>query len=1162
MKTRVTWPASVLLLFLMASAQAAETPGGTYADWARHRDAVARDGAAERFYVLGESGRADAPVPNQAGDRSEPLSFHLDAVPGAARDGFKLVPGRWPGHPAVRLDQGHFAARAPGGTSGAFTATLWFRALGQGARRGNDGATDGMLLAMGNGYYEGWRVTTASPSRRLGFEIGRPAGSARCDTEAVAGGVWHHLAATWDGRAMRLYLDGAPAAEGTYAGPYTAPGRADPDGRGEFRVGYAGSGIGSAVLDVDEAALYRRALSAQEVFEDAYFYAPLTGGQRAHWAAADADTSRRDFPAARRELAALLGSGGLHPDIAALARLRLCDLDRRAGEVGRAASELQAVLGAPRIATRLRRQAQERLVVVLADGAGASLPRGLYDQALSSPEVTPEERRTLRLDLGHSLAAAKDYAAARAEYGRIAAAPDAPPEWRRLARLCAARTFVRAGDYAGAQAAYQRIRERPDAPPGSMAARAELAEADERLGEVARLRAGRAAADPLAGRTRPAPRPAPGLTLYVAPDGRDTDVGSRTRPFRTLERARDLIRARRAGGALPLGGVRVLVRGGTYRLRQTFTLSAPDSGEAARPIVYQAAAGETPVFDAGARVAGFGPVRDAAVSARLPASARAHVLQADLRAQGITDLGVFSPGGFGSARGFKTHPQLCLYFNGAAMPLAGWPDVGYAQIAAVAPGAKDTFSYSGDRPALWKDEKDAWLYGYWFYSWADSYEKVGSINAAQKTITLAPPVTTYGDGTASFVKGQRFRAINVLAELDRPGEWYLDRDSGLLYFYPPSDPAKAAVEVSVFEGPALDMEGVSHVSLEGLTWQNGRGDGLILGNCRSCLVAGGAVRRFGGNGVQILGGERDGLLGCDVDTLGRGGTVVTGGDRRTLRPGGHFIENCHIHHFSLIDHTYTPAVLLSGVGNRIAHNRFHDSPSSAMRIEGNDNLIEYNDVGHVLRESDDQGASDMWADPTYRGNVFRYNYWHDMASGMGVGSAGIRLDDWISGTRIYGNIFRRCADGGFGGVQINQGADNLIENNLFVDCKAAVSGGAGSPDGWKHFLAGTQGQGYLQAVGASGAPYARRYPELARLGVGGINSVHRSVVLNCGTFVKDDQRFELLDNPVAAANPGFADPERGDFSVKPGSPLWNRLSFQPIPFGQIGLYQDAYRRAK
>jgi len=1137
------------------------TPGETGAEWVKHREAVTQDASAVRYYTFeGIRGAADL-VPNLAGDKSGPLSFHLDAAPGAARDDFSLVPGRSPDRPAVRLDQGYFAASAPEVAGRAFTAVLWFRKLGQGAHRGNDGSTNGMLLAMGNGYYEGWRVTTAYPSRRISFEIGRPDGAVGCDTEAVADGVWHHLAATWDGREMRVYVDGEQAAARDYAGPYTAPGGAGPFSSGQFHIGFAGSGIGSVVMDVGEAALYRRALSPEEVFQDAYFDAVLTDDQRTRWAAANAAAARQDDAAARRELKALLSSGGLNPDVGALARLRLADLDRRSGESLSAAALIQTVLEAPSVAARLHRQATEKLLALLQESGGAPLPRSLYDRLLSQPEATPEERLTLRLNLGHSLVAAKDYAGARAQYDRIADGPQSPPAWRRLARLCAARTLVRAGDYARARAAYQRIRATPSAPARSLAALAERDEVDERLGEIARLMAGKPSADPLAGRVRLAKRPAPGLTLYVAPGGEDTGRGTQARPFGTLERARDAVRTLRKGGGLPRGGVCVMVRGGTYRLRKTFTLSAQDSGDADRPVVYRAAEGETPVFDAGAPVRGFGPVRDPAVLARLPAGAPGQVLQTDLKAQGITDFGVFEPGGFASARGFKTHPLLQLYFNGAAMPLAGWPEAGYVQIAAVAPGVKDTFTYAGDRPARWKDEKDAWLYGYWFFNWADSYEKIGAIDAAKKTITLAPPVTTYG-GPTPFLPGQRFRAVNVLSELDHPGEWYLDREAGLLYFYPPSDPARAAVEVSMFDGPALDMQGASYISLEGLTWQNGRGDGLVIHGGASCLVAGCTVRQFGGNGVQIIGGAHHGLLGCDIHTLGRGGTVVTGGDRRTLTPGGHFIENCHIHHFSLVDHTYTPAVLLSGVGNRIAHNRFHDSPSSALRIEGNDNMVEYNDVGYVLRESDDQGASDMWANPTYRGNVFRYNYWHDMGNGLGVGQAGIRLDDWISGVRIYGNVFRRCSDGGFGGVQINQGADNLIENNLFVDCKAAVSGGAGSPEGWKRFLESGQGRGYLQEVRAFAPPYARRYPELVHLSQDSRNTVASSVVLDCGTFLRSEQRFDLLDNSVAAANPGFTDPKRGDFSVKPGTPLWNRLSFQPIPFRQIGLYGDAYRKLK
>ena len=1144
------------------AAPKSENAGGTYSEWIKHREAVRQEASVERYYTFEGLHSAADSVANLAGDKSGPLMFHLDAAPSAGRNEFQVVPGRWAERSAVRIDQGYFTAEAPEVTESGFTATLWFRKLGQGIQRGNGGATDGMLLASGNGYYEGWRVTTAYPSRRVGFEIGRPSGAAGYDTEAVSDGVWHHLAATWDGHTMHVYIDGEPAAAGNYAGSYTPPGGAAKFSSGQFRIGFAGSGIGSVVMDVDEAAFYQRALSPEEVLRDAYFYAPFTDTQMAHWKAAAADADRKEYGPAQNELTTLLTTRALHPDVAALVRLHLCDLYRASGKSLSAANQIGLVLGTPQLAARLHKQALEKLLAVLQESAGAPLPRRLYDTLLSQPEITSADRLAVRLNFGHSLAAAKNYAAARAEYNGIAMSPDATPDERTLARLCAARTWVRAGDYAHAKAAYGLIEAHPGAPPHSMAGQATTAEVDERLGEIARLQAGRPAEDPLAGRVRLAKRPAPGLLLYVAPNGKDTNSGTKTRPLATLERARDAIRAVRHGNGLPKGGVCVIVRGGSYPVRQTFRLSSQDSGDPVHPIVYRAAPGETPLFDAGASVHGFVPVRDTAVLARLPSEAVGSVLQADLKAQGITDFGTFTPGGFGSARGFKTHPLLQLYFNGSAMPLAHWPNEGYIQIAAVAPGAKDTFTYIEDRPTRWNEEKDAWLYGYWFYNWADSYEKIGAIDTSKKTITLAPPVTTYGSGGTSFLKGQRFNAVNVLSELDQPGEWYLDRDTGLLYFYPPSDPAKAKVEVSLFETPVTEMQNVSNVALEGLVWQNGRGDGIIIHGCRSCLLAGCTIRQFGGNGVQIDGGSNDGLLGCDIHTLGRGGTIITGGDRKTLTPGRHFIENCDVYDFSLVDHTYTPAVLLSGDGNRIAHNHFHQAPSSAMRIEGNDNVIEYNDVGKVLRESDDQGASDMWADTTYRGNVFRYNYWHDMGNGQGVGQAGIRLDDWISGVHIYGNVFQRCADGGFGGVQINQGADNLIENNLFIDCKAAVSGSAGSADNWQRFLTGAQGKGYLQAVNALQPPYAQRYPELTKLGQNSRNSVERNIVLNCGTFLRDDQHFDLLDNAVTSANPGFTAPDNRDFSVQPGTSLWNRLSFQPIPFQQIGLYYDGYRRGK
>lgn len=1118
--------------------------GGAYADWVQHRNAVQRDPSILRFYTFDGMKSARDAVQNLAGDRSEPFVYHAEQTPKDGMDTFRIVPGRWPGKTAVHLDQGYFVAKAPDFGSRSFTAELWFRPHGQGAHHGNDGATNAMLLAVGNGYYEGWRVTASYPTAHIAMEIGRPPVSvgSNSQTPPVTGNTWRHLAATWDGHAMQVYLDGALAATTDYDGAYTPP------ANGEFRVGFAGSGVGSADFDVDEVALFGRALSAADVFRDAYFYGHITPGQATQWVEANAALARNDAATADRMLTSLLRMPNLNADIAVLYGMRRCEALRREGHTAEAATELfRLAKSSPRWAGQIRAD----LTAMAQEDAGATFTPQILEWLLRPADIDPNVRRSLQLSLGHADAARGDYVAARAAYGRILQGADVPPQWRSLARMCIAKVYRRAGDLKSSRTAYRNVASSSDTPAYD---KVEAAAGLHDLGTDA----GGSHGEGRAGRTEMPPFPKPALTLYVATNGKPANDGTKSHPFGSLENARDAIRAIVSKRGLPPGGIAVIVRGGRYPVTQTFTLEAQDSGTAKSPVVYQAAPGERPIFDAGAPVSGFGPVTDATILDRLPAEARDKVQQTDLRAQGIRNYGTFELGGFASARGFKTHPVLQSYFNGKALPVAQWPNQGYTRIADVEPGAKTSFSYSGERPERWLAENDAWFYGYWFFDWADSYEKVASIDAAQHTITLAPPVTTYGDGKQSFLKDHRFRAVNLLSEIDQPGEWYLDRVSGVLYLYPQSDPKTAGVEVSMLDTPVATMTEVSHVTFQGLTWKNGRGDGIIMQNSDDCLLAGCTVRQFGGNGVTIDGGTRDGLLSCDIAMLGRGGTVITGGDRKALTPGGHFIENCHIDHFSLIDHTYTPAVLLSGVGNRISHCLIHDSYSSAMRIEGNDHMIEYNEVRNVVLESDDQGGSDMWGNPTFRGNVFRYNYWHDIGNTLGVGQAGIRLDDWISGVVIYGNIFQRCARGNFGGVQINQGSDNLIENNIFVDCKTCVSGGANSAEARMRFLNGAQGKGYLDEVHATSPPYTMRYPDLTHLGEERTNVIQRNVAVGCASFTSGN-RAELMDNLATTNNPGFKDPAKNDFTVVKGTLLWNRLSFDPIPFHEIGLYRDGYR---
>ena len=673
----------------------------------------------------------------------------------------------------------------------------------------------------------------------------------------------------------------------------------------------------------------------------------------------------------------------------------------------------------------------------------------------------------------------------------------------------------------------------------------------------------------------PAPAQMPtgaGVTLHVSPTGTPDGDGSAAKPFAALEQARDrMLEINRSLGILD-GPLTVLVHGGKYAVRETFSLKAEHSSSFDKtPIVYRAADGETPVFSGGVTLKDFTPVTDGAVLARLPEEARGKAVQCDLKA-----LGVQVPqeplvlGGMGSGNGFKTHAIPELFFNGEPMTIARWPNEGMVHVADICvqdghqvigiPGSKvGRFVYEGDRPARWKDEKDALLYGYWFFDWADSYERIAAIDTDKHEITLAEPPHTYG-----YRKGQRYYAVNLLAEMDQTGEYYLDRAGSLLYFLPPSDPNQAEVTLSLFAEPLVRMEGTARVQFQGLTWELGAGDAVRAKNIQECSFTGCTVRRCGGDGIAVDGGRQVGILSCDIYSMGRGGVLMEGGDRKTLTPANLVVENCHIHHLSRIDHTYTPAVLVGGVGNRVAHNLMHHINSSAIRLGGNDHVVEFNEVHDVLLESDDQGGADMWGDPTLRGNVYRYNYWHHNGNwrrtgeDLHCGQAGIRLDDAISGTLIYGNIFYKTAAGktGFGGVQIHGGKDNVLENNIFADCDQAVSFSPWGQKRWEEFTGK-----FMESPKIDAALYVQRYPELAKLNENvDVNTLRRNIVWKCGKFLLRDKGTNILEgNILDPPAETFVNPEAGDFTVKPDAPAVKDAGFVPIPFDQIGLQKSPFR---
>ncbi len=658
---------------------------------------------------------------------------------------------------------------------------------------------------------------------------------------------------------------------------------------------------------------------------------------------------------------------------------------------------------------------------------------------------------------------------------------------------------------------------------------------------------------------------------FVAPSGNDQWSGrlaapnrdSSDGPFVTLSRARDAIRQLKKTSGLPDGGVTVWIAPGMYCLEQGLELTAEDSGLAGKPIVYRAAGEGQVRITGGKAVTDWQKVTDPAILARLQPSAKGNVFQTHLKAQGITNYGALRSRGFGRA---TVPAALELFFKDQPMTLARWPNNGFEKIAGTADSARDEhggtlgklpagFNYEGDRPNRWADANDIWIHGYWAYDWANSYEHIASIDKERRLIKTSPPHGNYG-----FRTGQRFYFLNILEELDEPGEWYLDRKTGVLYFWPPAPLESGDVTVSLVETPLIRMNDASHIQIRGLTLEGGRADAVQITGGSDNLVADCMIRDMGNSGVTVNGGTNHGVVNCVIYQTGDGGISLTGGDRQTLTPANHYARNNHIHHIARWSRCYAPAIAMTGVGIRASNNLIHDHPHCAILFWGNEHTIELNEIHHVCLETGDVGAIYTGRDYTFRGNVIRHNFIHH-TGGVGMGSMGIYMDDCVSGTQIYGNVLWKLHRAVF----LGGGRDFKVENNIFVDCDPAVEldgRGLSKSAVWHDMVYQTMKK-RLEDVNWREPPYRTRYPELADLephyakddGVPpGKIVVARNICVGSQllkiTWGAKEGMAEDKDNLVNV-DPLFVDAAQGDFRLKPDSPA-HKLGFQPIPFDKIG----------
>ena len=519
------------------------------------------------------------------------------------------------------------------------------------------------------------------------------------------------------------------------------------------------------------------------------------------------------------------------------------------------------------------------------------------------------------------------------------------------------------------------------------------------------------------------------LTYYLSPTGSDTAAGSREAPCATFERVQELIRGARKGGAK--GNITVSIADGRYPIRKMISLSPSESAPEGALTIYRAAHPGRAFLDGGLTLPPLKPLtaEDAAYP-KIPAEARPHVQVADLRAAGITEYGILSAGGVGdpAAEGMQ------LVWDGEFQTLARWPNDGFTGIAKVPPRndpqgkriKQTSFTYQDKRVSSWANEEDPYGNGFFCHNWAAAKVAFGKIDPQAQTISHKGSGSNYGYSTQAFWFG-----YNLLCELDAPGEYYLDRETGKLYFWPPSSTSSETPKLTF----AKDLLRVSHASrtvFSGLVFENCRGTALSV-NAKDIKIEKCSFRNIGNLAVRLH-GERIVLAGCDIAYCNAGGILVSGGDQKTLKQADIEIRNNHIHHFALSDLTYHPAIRLYGCGIRAIRNTIHDGPHTAVLMGGRENDVSFNEIHSVCIESGEMGAVYAGRDWTLAGNQVNANYFHDIYNPRSQRNRAIMLDDGCAGFTMTSNRIVRVAEG----ISLSA-IGNVIANNVFIDSYPPIS---------------------------------------------------------------------------------------------------------------------------
>jgi hypothetical protein len=673
---------------------------------------------------------------------------------------------------------------------------------------------------------------------------------------------------------------------------------------------------------------------------------------------------------------------------------------------------------------------------------------------------------------------------------------------------------------------------------------------------------------------------APDQKYYIATNGNDNNAGTLAAPFQTLEKARQAAMQTKGKAT-----VAVYFRRGEYYFQRMFSLTNKN-WDSTKTLLISNYQGEAVSFTGGMQLdnSKISPVKDPAILQRLKPEARNHVFVTSLADQGITDVGIMRSAGFGHD---KLSSQSELFINGQPAVLARAPNSGKLKVGAVdAPGglvrSHDSsskgaiFHFNYPRAAKWQNDgtKNIWVSGYFNVGWSDETVPVASVG--DSTIQLAAP-TVYG--VLSSIKGPNnlerdklairgFYFFNILDELDTTGEYFIDQDRKLLYFWLDSKVAGSSTYLSILEDPIILITNGSNISFEGISFEYARGAGVVVRNSTNISFRHDNFSNLGMAGIVTSNCQGSLVDRCKFLNLGSSGVIVDGGDRVNLVAANNVVVNSEFDHTGRLFRSFNPSVTIDGVGNTVTHCYFHDLAGQAITYQGNNHIITDNYIRDACKEFSDVGAVATGRDPASTGTLIGNNFFENVTGGPDLIVNAIYIDDGSGGIKVRNNVFLHCGTTGNdnstfgqGAIHINGGSDNDFLNNIFINDKIGFSGGLWSNDKWLEYLnSDFIKKETTKDVNIFSDPYQKNYPFLKNFfdpNRTRNNAVRNSLAYNVPNFSipKNNIVSNLYSGQNASLQSMNSFSDIAGFFKSNGYPATVKTwaEWSPVDFGVIGI---------